>query len=139
MKIKKIIEYDWNYGEYIISDGNYDLICMCISVPLPNNLVPQIGMTISKIYAFSFGDFKIVKLLKQGNKEFFIKKEKEYFSYCLQGKIIDKKRALVQVYDFIISLEYQFSNGFSADYSEGDFINFKADRLDCCVDLDSIS
>lgn len=135
MQIKEILKYDYNYGEYIVTDGINDLICMCVSVPLPNNISPEVGMTISSLYAFSFEDIKIVKLTSTETKEFTIKKGKSYFEYSLQGKIIDVKKALVQVYGFIISLEYQFSDGFSSDYSEGDFIKIEVDRLDCRIDL----
>lgn len=34
---KKIIEYVYNYAEYIVTDGKYDINCICDSVPLPND------------------------------------------------------------------------------------------------------
>lgn len=134
MQIKEILEYDWNYAEYIVTDGLNDLVCMCISVPLPDNLSPRVGMKISMIYAFFYSEIKITKLTGQ-DKKFYIEKGKPYFAYRLHGKIIDIKKALVQVHDFIISLEYQFDSGFPSDYAEGDFIAFDADRLDCCIEL----
>ena len=135
MHIKEILRYDWNYAEYIVTDGLNNLICMCISVPLPNNLSPQVGMKISMLYAFAYSEIKVIKLIRQEDKKFYIEKDKAYFAYRLYGKIIDIKKALVRVYDFIISLEYQFDNGFPSDYSEGDFISFDVDRLDCCIEL----
>ena len=33
MYIKEVLKYDWNYAEYIVTDGKYDLKCMCESVP----------------------------------------------------------------------------------------------------------
>ena len=50
MKIKQILEYDYNYAEYIITDGKYYIVCMCLSVPLRNNKVPKIDMKIEKLY-----------------------------------------------------------------------------------------
>ena len=52
MQIKEILQYDWNYAEYIVTDGMNDLMCMCNSVPLPDNKSPMVGMKISGIYAF---------------------------------------------------------------------------------------
>lgn len=135
MQIKEILKYDWNYGEYIVTDGFNDLVCMCVSVPLPNNIDPEVGMKISIIYAFSYADIKIKKLTKQENKTYYIEKGKSYFEYRLHGKIIDEKKALIQVYDFIISLEYQFNDGFPLNYSKGDFIAIGTDRLDCVIDM----
>ena len=135
MQIKEILKYDWNYGEYIVTDGYNDIVCMCVSVPLPDNLSPEIGMKISILYAFFFKDVKIEKLAKQEDKVFFIERGQTYFEYCLYGKIFDVKKALVKVYGFIVSLEYDFSDGFPSDYSEGDFIKINADRLDCCIEL----
>lgn len=135
MQIKEILQYDWNYAEYIVTDGMYDLLCMCNSVPLPDNIPPQVGMKISSIYAFSYAEIEITKITNQENKNFYIDKGKSYFAYQLCGKIIDVKKALVQVYNFIISLEYQFIDGLPFDYLEGDFIAFNVDRLDCFIEL----
>lgn len=135
MQIKEILQYDWNYAEYIVTDGMNDLMCMCNSVPLPDNKSPMVGMKISGIYAFSYGEIRITKILGRENKKFYIDKGESYFAYHLCGKIIDVKKALVQVYNFIISLEYQFNGGFPSDYFEGDFIDFDADRLDCYIEL----
>lgn len=139
MEIKEILVYDWNYAVYKVTDEKKDLLCMCISVPLPNDVSPKIGMTISMLYAFSFNDIEIVKLKEQEKKEFLIEKSDSYFVYTLQGKIIDAENALVQVFNFKISLEYQFQEGLPAEYCVGDYITFKVDRIDCCIDLSSIN
>lgn len=135
MEIKEILKYDWNYAEYIVTDGSNDLVCMCLSVPLPDDMCPQVGMKISTIYAFFHTEIRITKLMREENKKFSIEKGKSYFSYRLCGKITDMKKALIQVYAFVISLEYQFNDGFPSDYSDGDFIAFDVDRLDCCIEL----
>lgn len=135
MKIKEILEYDWNYAEYLVTDGKYDIICMCISVPLPNDIIPKTGMLISNLYAFTLEDFKIEKIINSLDKKYMIKKGKSYFEYSFYGKIIDLKKALVQVFGFIISLEYKFANGLPPIYSVGDFIKIEVDRLDCCIQL----
>ena len=52
MKIKRILEYDYNYAEYIVTDGKYDIVCMCLSVPLENDNEPKIWMKVENLYAF---------------------------------------------------------------------------------------
>ena len=47
-EIKHILEYDYNYAEYIVTDGKYDIVCMCLSVPLENNN-PKIGMKVDSL------------------------------------------------------------------------------------------
>lgn len=53
MRIKKVLEYDYNYAEYIVTDGINNVKCVCMSVPLPNGRKPESGLNITKIYAFS--------------------------------------------------------------------------------------
>ena len=65
MKIKRILEYDYNYAEYIVTDGKYDIVCMCLSVPLENDNEPKIGMKVESLYAFSYND--IIKLKISNN------------------------------------------------------------------------
>ena len=48
-EIKHILEYDYNYAEYIVTDGKYDIVCMCFSVPLENNNDPKIGMKVDSL------------------------------------------------------------------------------------------
>lgn len=72
MKIKQILEYDYNYAEYIITDGKYDIVCMCLSVPFRNNKVPKIGMKIENLYAFSYND--TINLKISNSNKCYIKK-----------------------------------------------------------------
>jgi len=133
MRIEKVVRYDWNYAEYIVTDGINNIICMCVSVPLPDNKSPQAGMEVSMLYAFAFDDIKIVKIIKEEDKYFLIKKGTSYFNYKMRGRIVDKEKALVKIDGLLISLEYHFENGFPSYYSIGDFIDFKVDRLDCSI------
>ena len=41
MHIKKVLEYDYNYAQYIVTDGRNDVKCVCMSVPLPNGKKPE--------------------------------------------------------------------------------------------------
>ena len=56
MKISKINEYSYSYAEYLVSDGTYEIRCVCNSVPLADGSEPQIGMPIKMLYAFCLED-----------------------------------------------------------------------------------
>lgn len=129
MHIKKILKFDFNYAEYIVTDGNYDVICLCLSVPLPNNDVPVKGMEVEMIYSFTFDTIDI--RINNDKKEFLIQKKDSHFEYNLRGMIINKERALVKIESFVICLEKDFEEGFNDQYQIGDFIEFRVDRLDC--------
>ena len=132
MYIKKILEYNYNYADYMVSDGDKELKCLCLSVPLPNNKEPEVGMEVLKIYAFTINKLEITKVLKEKNKKFYVSKTPLIgFDYKIKARIIDCKKAIVEVFNFKISLEFEYENGFSEDFNDGDFIEFKVDRLDC--------
>lgn len=129
MHIKEILKFEFNYAEYIVTEGNYDVICLCLSVPLPNNEVPLKGMEVEMIYPFTFNTIDIK--INNDKKEFLIQKKNSHFEYNLRGMIINKERALVKIENFVICLEKDFEEGFNNQYQIGDFIEFRVDRLDC--------
>lgn len=129
MKIKEILEFDYNYAKYIVTDGNYDIVCICLSVPLPNNEVPLRGMEVEMIYPFTFDPIDIK--INRNKKEFLIQKKKSNLEYFLRGIILNKEKAIVKIENFVICLEKDFEEGFNDRYQIGEFIEFKVDRLDC--------
>lgn len=132
MYIKKVLEYSYSYAEYIVSDGLNNLICMCTSVPLLNGKEPKENMKISNIFVFVYKDLLIQKV---ENGEHYIKKNpNNYFGYEIQGTILDIKKALMQVFGFKISLEFEYPNGLPDVYCEGDFIKISVDRFDCEIE-----
>lgn len=133
MYIKKVLDYSFNYAEYIISDGIYELICMCISVPLINGRVPEENMNISNIYVFVSDKISIQKMNNE-EKEYIKKNPNKYFGYEIQGHIIDVKKSILQVFGFRISLEYDYPNGLPNVYCEGDVIRLIVDRFDCEIE-----
>ena len=134
MYIKKILEYNYNYANYMVSDGNKEVKCLCLSVPLPNDREPQVGMEVLKIYAFTVNKLEIMKVLKEKDKNFYISKTPLIgFDYKIKARIVDCKKAVVEVFNFTISLEFEYENGFSEDFKNGDFIEFEVDRLDCKI------
>lgn len=133
MFIKKVVCYDYNYAEYIVSDGERELLCMDLTVPLPNNQEPAQGMTIGKIFIFSFNEIECKKTNEE--KSYLIIKDKSsHFKYILRGQIVDTAKSIVKVFGFEISLETCFSNGLPELYRKGDYITFVADRLDCGIE-----
>lgn len=131
MVIKQILEYNFNYAEYVVTDGNYDLICMCLSVPLANNKEPKPGMRIGSIFAFSYSD--TIQLNVSKNRNCFIQKDKGYFEYKVCGNIVDCEKSLIKVFDFIISLEFSYPDGLPSMFNNNDYVEFQVDRLDCTI------
>lgn len=135
MYINKIIVYDYSYAEYLVTDGVNDLLCMCLSVPLPNNETPKINMKVSNIFVFSYNDIYLKKVDNDNKKQDVIFKDNnDYFKYILRGHILNKSKAIVEVFNFRISLENYFPEGFDDTYKKNDYVEFIADRLDCIID-----
>lgn len=133
MKISKINEYSYSYAEYQVSDGDKEIRCVCNSVPLPNGLEPQIGMSIKMLYAFCLEDI-LIKEEKSANCHKITKIGKYGFQYEIVGTILNKMNSLIKVFDFIISLEYFYPNGIS-DFEEGDIVSIIIDRIECELDI----
>lgn len=133
MKISKINEYSYSYAEYLVSDGTYEIRCVCNSVPLAGGAEPQIGMPIKMLYAFCLEDI-LIKEEKSANCHMITKIGKYGFQYVIVGTILNKKNSLIKVFDFIISLEYFYPDGIS-DFEEGDIVSITIDRIECELDI----
>lgn len=133
MKISKINEYAYSYAEYQISDGNQELRCVCNSVPLPFGQEPKIGMSVKMLYAFSYGKL-IIKKEDSLKSDLILKTKKFGFQYKLIGSILNKKAALIKVFDFIISLEYSYPDGMD-EFENDDVVSIIADRIECDLDI----
>ena len=131
MVIKKVLKYDYNYAEYVVTDGNYNLICMCLSVPLSDNKVPQVGMLIENIFAFTISD--TIRLTISKNKKHFIQKEKKYFKYKVCGNVVDSRKSLIRIFDFIVSLEFSYPDVLPTIFKNNDYVEFEVDRFDCTI------
>lgn len=133
MKISKINEYSYSYAEYLVSDGYREVRCICNSVPLPNNQEPEVGMSVKMLYAFSYAD--TIDLIISKDKNYYIQKDKaHYFKYKVCGTIENHQKALIRVFDFIISLEYFYPDGFNFLMNDG-YVEFEIDRFDCDLDI----
>ena len=133
MHIKKVLEYDYNYAQYLVTDGRNDVKCVCMSVPLPNGRKPESGLEITKIYAFSVEGVIVNKIIEEKNMRDEIKKTLFDLGYKLKGRILDSNNSIVQVFNFEIDLEYDYPDGMGEDFKNGDYVELSVDRLDCII------
>lgn len=139
MFIKKIESLDYNDGEFVISDGINEIKGTCVSLPMPDDKKPFVGMNIISLKAFFFDtpEIKIIRNTKDQN--YLIKKINKIYGmdYKVQGIVIDEKNFLVKVYDFIVSLEYEFGDAYCDNkefkFKNGDWLSFVVDRFDIFV------
>ena len=133
MHIKKVLEYDYNYAQYLVTDGRNDVKCVCMSVPLPNGRKPESGLEITKIYAFSVEGVIVNKIIEEKNMRDEIKKTLFDLGYKLKGRSLDSNNSIVQVFNFEIDLEYDYPDGMGEDFKNGDYVELSVDRLDCII------
>ena len=135
MHIKKVLEYDYNYAQYIVTDGRNDVKCVCISVPLPNGKKPESGLEITKIFAFSVEGVILKKVIEEKNmRDEIIKPLFDSLGYKLKGRILDSNKAIVQVFNFEIDFEYDYPDGLGDEFKNGEYVELSVDRLDCIIE-----
>lgn len=72
---KKINDLSKYEAEFTITDGSFDVYGTCISLPLPDNRIPEIGSHVSCLYAFFLTDNpNIKKLYRQSEHKYILKK-----------------------------------------------------------------
>lgn len=116
MFIKKIIDYDKNIGEadILITDGQYKILCY--AYPFENK---------GKQFALVTFMTKDVKRIEA--REYKLEKNiNGYYSYNIQGEIVDIKKRIVKVGDILIVLE----DVIPKDIKTHDFIEFSVERVD---------
>ena len=135
MHIKKVLEYDYNYAQYIVTDGRNDVKCVCMSVPLPNGKKPESGLEITKIFAFSVEGVILKKVIEEKNmRDEIIKPLFDSLGYKLKGRILDSNKSIVQVFNFEIDLEYDYPDGLGGEFKNGEYVELSVDRLDCIIE-----
>lgn len=135
MKIKKINDLSKYEAEFTITDGSFDVYGTCISLPLPDNRIPEIGSHVSCLYAFFLTDNpNIKKLYRQSEHKYILKKNGLFgMAYFVQGCVLDSDNYLIKVFGFIISLEYLYGAEYcnkKFDFANGDWVSFTVDRFD---------
>ena len=126
MFIKKIDSFDNYSGEadLIISDGIYELLCYC-------SIYQNELKAMSRINEIE--SFLCDNILRVETKEYLIIKQKEFYSYHLQGKVLDVDKHIVCIGSIMIKLDTPLPG----DIKNQEFIEFDVVRLDCSIEYSS--
>ncbi|MDR1697346.1 MAG: hypothetical protein LBR37_00275 [Erysipelotrichaceae bacterium] len=121
MFLKQIKDFDKKSGEadVIVSDGQYELICYCH--PLENTKLGTIVTEISTLFADD--------IMRTEDNEYFIRKETDYYSYYLHGKVLKTQTPLIAIGEITIKLDKPLAK----DIKQGEFIEFRVARLNCII------
>jgi len=147
MFVKEVVDFDEGEMYILVSDSEYELLCFypCNYYAEPP---PVVGTKVNEIFVMnfprcSFGLFgrskvkekessKIVRVESDVDKKYLVKEDKKsHYGYTLlRGKVIDKENRLIGIGKLIIEL----ASFEGLQLENGDWISFKADRLDCEFD-----
>lgn len=122
MFVKKIYSFYEDSGEadLIVSDGTYDIICFCSLFQNELQIIPKIK---------EIETFMCDGIMRVDAENYLIDKKTDYYSYHLQGKVLDVDRHIVSVGNIIIKLDKPIPK----DIKNYEFIEFDVLRLDCYV------
>ncbi len=120
MFIKRIIDHDKLSGEMdlIVSDGKYELLCYCFQSNAPTQ------WKIKELKTF-LAD----KIMIAHNNNYLIDKTGGYYSYHLQGKVLEINPPKVEIGKMCIVIDTQFPK----DINQNSFIEFFVERIDCML------
>ena len=105
------------------------MICVCNSVPLPDGKEPETGMKVTTIEALIIDGKSDAKRVEE--KVYSVRHpQKPLLEHILRGKVIDKEKALVVIGKLIIEVD---ADDLPKDIKNGDFVEFRVDRLDCSL------
>ena len=119
MFIDRIIDYDEFSGEasLIVSDGTNELLCYCCLFDKKNGIIEITTFLCDNIIRI---DFPTCNYKKQTSS---------YYSYVLQGKVIDIEQRIVSVGNILIRLDSEIPK----DIHAGEYVSFNVMRLDCSI------
>lgn len=122
MFIKSIYSFDEDSGEadLIVSDRSYDIICFCSIFQNELQIMPKI----KEIETFMCDGIKRID-----DENYLIDKKIDYYSYRLQGKVLDVDKRIVSVGNIILKLDKPIPK----DIKNYEFIQFDVLRLDCSI------
>ena len=122
MFVKRIYSFDEDSGEadLIVSDGAYEMICFCSLFQSELEIMPQIK---------EIETFMCDGIMRIDSENYLIDKKTDYYSYHLQGKVLDVDKNIVSVGNIIIKLDKPIPK----DIKNYEFIEFDVLRLDCYV------
>lgn len=116
MFIKKINDYDIEAREadIIISDGEYEILCY--AQPF-----------INKNAKFTLCAFEADNIIRSSEYNSFVKKTDDgFYSYRLQGKVVNRKKRLVAIGKIVIEI----NDNIPGDIEENEIIAFSTTRID---------
>lgn len=113
MYIKSYSYYGESEASIEVTDGKYELICYAYPFDI-------------KIKTFSLNTFLAKNIMIAREHEFKINKLQDYYSYKLQGKLLDAERNLFAIGDIIIKLDGYIPK----DIINGDYIELECVRID---------
>lgn len=116
MYIKRIVNFDVdsNEADLVVSNKMYEITCYCH--PFRNDKIDNDFSLIG----FMCTDIEIT------NDEFEIIKNKEYYAYSLNAKVVSAIDKLVTIDDILIKLD----SPIPGDIYDGDFVKFSVKRID---------
>lgn len=122
MFIKSIYSFDEDSGEVdlIVSDGSYDVICFCSIFQNELQIMPKIK---------EIETFMCDGIMRINDENYLIDKKIDYYSYHLQGKVLDVDKRIVSVGNIILKLDKPIPK----DIKNYEFIEFDVLRLDCSI------
>ena len=122
MFIKRIDSFDNDSGEadLIVTDGIHELLCYCCPFENESEIMPNIKLIES---------FLCENIMRVDDKEYLIVKHKSFYSYHLQGQVLDINKHIVCIGKIIINLDRPLPK----DIKNGDFIEFDVLRLDSYI------
>lgn len=122
MFVKQVKDFDINSYEadVIVSDGYYEIMCYCH--PLENINLGAIVTNISTLFAND--------IMRIDSEEYLVRKQIGYYSYYLQGKVLETQKPLIGIGKIAIALDKPLSK----DIKQGEFIEFKVERLNCTIE-----
>lgn len=122
MFIKSVYSFDEDSGEadLIVSDGSYDVICFCSIFQNELQIMPKIK---------GIETFMCDGIMRSDDENYLIDKKIDYYSYHLQGKVLDVDKRIVSVGNIILKLDKPIPK----DIKNYEFIEFDVLRLDCSI------
>lgn len=122
MFIKSIYSFDEDSGEadLIVSDESYDVICFCSIFQNESQIMPKIK---------EIETFMCDGIMRSDDENYLIDKKIDYYSYHLQGKVLDVDKRIVSVGNIILKLDKPIPK----DIKNYEFIEFDVLRLDCSI------
>lgn len=122
MFIKSIYSFDEDSGEadLIVSDGLYDVICFCSIFQNKLQIIPKIK---------EIETFMCDGIMRIDDENYLVEKKIDYYSYHLQGKVLDVDKRIVYVGNIILKLDKPIPK----DIKNYEFIEFDVLRLDCSI------